>query len=90
MIGLSPPRRAAAQRVVFPLLVVLSALLIFLGKADQLMFESLRTRVADAAVPILDALSRPLVALGDVVHDLANGPLPWLPRVVQLLRGQIC
>jgi len=64
MIGLSPPRRAAVQRVALPLLVLLSATMVVLGKADQVMFESLRVSVTDTASPALDVLSRPLAALG--------------------------
>jgi rod shape-determining protein MreC len=64
MIGLSPPRRAAVQRVALPLLVLLSATIVILGKADQVMFESLRVSVTDTASPALDVLSRPLAALG--------------------------
>jgi len=64
MIGLSPPRRAAVQRVALPLLVLLSATMVILGKADQVMFESLRVSVTDTASQALDVLSRPLAALG--------------------------
>jgi len=64
MIGLSPPGRAAMQRVALPLLVLLSATMVILGKADQVMFESLRVSVTDTASPALDVLSRPLAALG--------------------------
>lgn len=64
MIGLSPPRRARVQRMALPVLVLLSAMMIILGKADQLMFESLRVSVADTASPALDVLSRPLAAFG--------------------------
>jgi rod shape-determining protein MreC len=63
LIWLTPSRRVAFQRFVFPLLVVLSVLLIILGKADQLAFESLRVPIADAAAPLLDALSRPVGAI---------------------------
>ena len=43
MIRPSPQLRAAIQRTTPPLLVLLSAAIIVLGKADQLMFDSLRT-----------------------------------------------
>lgn len=68
MIGLSAPRRAVVQRVALPLLVLLSASMIILGKADQVMFESLRVSVTDAAAPALDILSRPLAALGHLAE----------------------
>jgi rod shape-determining protein MreC len=73
MIGLSPPRRAALQRVALPFLVLLSATMVILGKADQVLFESLRVAVTDTASPTLDVLSRPLAALGqlmDCARDL--------------------
>ena len=64
MIGLSPLRRAAVQRAALPVLVLLSSTMIILGKADRVMFESLRVSLTDAAAPVLDLLSRPLAALG--------------------------
>jgi rod shape-determining protein MreC len=64
MIGFSPPRRAAIQRVALPFFVLLSATMVMLGKADQVMFESLRVSVTDTASPALDVLSRLLAALG--------------------------
>jgi rod shape-determining protein MreC len=67
VIWLSPSRRAAVQRIVFPLLVALSAMLIILGKVDQAMFESLRVSLTDAAAPTLYALSRPLATVGDLI-----------------------
>jgi rod shape-determining protein MreC len=66
VIRLSPPRRASLQRVTFPLLFLLSVTMIILGKADQVMLESVRVMVADAAAPVLDVLSRPLFALADL------------------------
>jgi rod shape-determining protein MreC len=68
VIRLVPPRRAAIQRVSFPILVLLSIAAIVLGKADQAVFESIRMSVADAAAPTLDALSRPLVAAEDMAE----------------------
>ena len=64
MIGLSPPRRVAMRRMALPLLVLLCAIIIILGKADQVMFESLRVSLTETASPALDVLSRPLAALG--------------------------
>jgi len=59
MIRLSPARRAMIERITFPLLVLLSAVMIVLGKADQVVLESLKNSVMDAAAPALDMLSRP-------------------------------
>ena len=72
MIRLSPPRRAALQRVSLLLLVLLSAMMIILGKADQVMFESLRVSVTDTAAPLLAIASRPLTAL-EALADRARG-----------------
>src|SRR5690242_4561546 len=60
---ISAARRATIERVSLSLLVVISAGMIILGKADQVVFQSLRTSVMDSAVPALDVLSRPAVAL---------------------------
>jgi len=72
VIRLSPPRRAALQRVSLLLLVMLSAMVIILGKADQVMFESLRVSVTDRAAPLLAIASRPLTAL-EALADRARG-----------------
>jgi rod shape-determining protein MreC len=66
---LSPLRRAAVQRIVFPVLIFLSVIMIILGKVDQVMFEPLRISLTDATAPILDALSRPVVAAGNMIDD---------------------
>jgi rod shape-determining protein MreC len=62
--------RATIQRTTPPLLVLLAAAIILVGKADQTMFDSLRTRLTDDAAPALDVLSRPLAAAGSVVDRL--------------------
>jgi rod shape-determining protein MreC len=69
MIVLSPSRRVAMRRVALPIFVLLSAMTIILGKADQVVFESLRISVADTASPALDVLSRPLAALGHLTDS---------------------
>jgi rod shape-determining protein MreC len=66
VIRLSLSRRVALQRVTLPVLVVLSATLIILGKADQVMFESLRRSLTDTAAPLLDLVSLPLAAAEDL------------------------
>jgi rod shape-determining protein MreC len=72
VIRLPLSRRAALQRVTLPLLVVLSATMIILGKADQVIFESLRMSVIDRATPLLDLASRPFAAVEDLA-DRARG-----------------
>jgi rod shape-determining protein MreC len=58
---------AMLQRTTPTLLIVLAVAIVLVGKADQTLFEPLRTRVTDAAAPVLDALSRPLAAGADAV-----------------------
>ena len=60
--------RAAIQRTISPLLILLAAAIVIVGKADQTMFDSLRTTVTDDAAPVLDALSRPLGAAATVAE----------------------
>lgn len=67
---ISPARRAAIERMSLTLLVVISAVMIIVGKADQVVFQSLRNSVMDAAAPALDMLSRPAAVL-----DAAAGRL---------------
>jgi rod shape-determining protein MreC len=70
MMRISPARRAAIERMSLTLLVVISAVMIIVGKADQVVFQSLRNSVMDAAAPALDMLSRPAAVL-----DAAAGRL---------------
>ena len=46
--------------------------MVILGKADQVMFESLRVSVTDTASPALDVLSRPLAALGRLADGVRD------------------
>ena len=70
MIWLSPQARAAVQRTMLPILVLLSAAIVVLGKADQLLFDSVRTAVTDTVAPVLEAVSRPLAAAGSVIDNV--------------------
>lgn len=70
MIWLSPQTRAAVQRMMLPILVLLSAAIVVLGKADQLLFDSMRTAVTDTVAPVLEAFSRPLAAVGSVIDNV--------------------
>jgi rod shape-determining protein MreC len=69
---ISPARRAAIERMSLTLLVGISAAMIIVGKADQVVFQSLRNSVMDAAAPALDMLSRPAAAL-DAAADRLRG-----------------
>src|SRR5438270_4982310 len=72
MMRTSPARRAAIERMSLTLLVVISAALIIVGKADQLAFQHFRNSIMDAAAPALDMLSRPAAAL-DAAADRVRG-----------------
>src|ERR1700747_2066097 len=72
MMRISPARRAAIERMSLTLLVVISAAMIIVGKADQVAFQSVRNSVMDAAAPALDMLSRPAAAL-DAAADRVRG-----------------
>jgi len=70
VIRLSPQLRAAIQRTVLPLLILVSAAIIVLGKADRMLFDSLRTATADSLAPALETLSRPIGAVDGVVDRI--------------------
>jgi len=72
MMRILPARRAAIERTSLTLLVVISAAMIAVGKADQVAFQSLRNSVMDGAAPALDMLSRPAAAL-DAAADRLRG-----------------
>jgi rod shape-determining protein MreC len=72
MMRISPARRAAIQRMSLTLLVVISAVMIIVGKTDQVAFQYLRNSTMDAAAPALDMLSRPAAAF-DAAADRARG-----------------
>jgi rod shape-determining protein MreC len=72
MMRISPARRAAIERMSLTLLVIISAVMIIITKADQVAFQSVRNSVMDAAAPALDMLSRPAAAL-DGAADRVRG-----------------
>ena len=78
MIRLSAQLRATIQRTLLPLLVLLSAAIIVLGKADQAAVRVAAHSVTDGVAPVLDALSRPLAAVDGVV-DRVRGVVTALP-----------
>jgi rod shape-determining protein MreC len=72
LIRLSSARRAALQRVFFPLLVTLSATVIIVGKVDQVALEPLRISAMDAAAPLLELLSRPNILFDTAIEDAGS------------------
>ena len=78
---LPPSHRAAIQRIIPPLLVALSAIMVFIGKVDETAFQSLRVSVTDVAAPSLDVLSRPLAAVEDIIADVSRTLLVYRDNV---------
>lgn len=70
MIRLSVPLRHALARLVLPLLVAASFALMLLGKADALLAERMRTRLADLLTPVYAALAEPARGIRDVVEEV--------------------
>ena len=67
MIRLCASLRATIQRTTLPVLALLSAAIIVLGKADQTMLDTVRTAMGDGLAPALDMMSRPLQAASGIV-----------------------
>ena len=59
--------RATVQRTALPFLVLLSAGVVVLGKADQMLLDSVRTTMTDAVSPALDVISRPVAGVSNLV-----------------------
>ncbi|MGE4279032.1 MAG: rod shape-determining protein MreC [Magnetospirillum sp.] len=74
-VGRLATLRLLAQRFAFVSLVVAAFALMILGKADIVLIERVRTSVADAVAPILDALSRPAATVAEIsesIRELAS------------------
>jgi rod shape-determining protein MreC len=72
IIRYAAPVKAAAQRFAFLLLLALAVGLVVLGKADAVLVERLRTTVADAFAPILDALGSPMATIDETIADIRD------------------
>jgi rod shape-determining protein MreC len=66
------PVRAAAHRFAFLVLLALAVGLVVLGKADAILVERLRTTVADAFAPILEALASPMATVDETIADIRD------------------
>lgn len=66
------PLKALAQRFSFLLLVLASIGLMMVGKIDAVLVDTVRARVTDAFVPILDAFSRPAATAARFVESLVE------------------
>ncbi|HEU0070578.1 MAG TPA: rod shape-determining protein MreC [Alphaproteobacteria bacterium] len=59
--------RGFAQRFAFASLFVLAFVLMMLGKAENMVVERARGAISDLAAPILDAVSRPVATVTDLI-----------------------
>ena len=67
MIRFPSQARATIHRTTLPVLVLVAGAIIILGKADETVWDRMRTTTADSFAPALAALSRPIAAAGDLV-----------------------
>ena len=63
------PVRTFAQRFAYIGLIVAAAMLMLVGKMEPAAFERARAQVTDAIAPILDAVSRPMDAIHDMIGE---------------------
>lgn len=68
-LRLSAPMRAAAQRLALPLLIIFSAFLAVLGRADLLLADHLRVAAIEVLTPILQVIAQPV---GTVAQGVAR------------------
>ena len=66
---IAQPVKTVAHRFAYMALVLAAVGLIVLGRIDVATVESARTQILDAATPILDALSQPVMTLNRFVDE---------------------
>ncbi len=66
---IATPIKAWAQRFAVLLLIGASFGLMLMGKADVVMIERARTTVSDAVAPVLDAASRPVASVAELLRE---------------------
>jgi rod shape-determining protein MreC len=69
---LSPPVKAAAQRLALPTLVFVAVLLTVLGKGDVLFIDKFRSAIADTMAPALEFVAQPLAAGSAAIAAVEN------------------
>jgi rod shape-determining protein MreC len=72
MIRISIQARQALARLTLPVLIVVSFVLMLLGKADALLAERARTALADGLAPIYTVITSPLGRLNSAVTEAVN------------------
>lgn len=66
---IAAPIRGFAYRFAYIGLVMGAFALMMLGKADEVLMEQVRAHVTDTVAPIMDALSRPVATINDLVNQ---------------------
>ncbi len=66
------PAKTWAQRLGFVFLLSAATALMLVGKADTTLVERIRATVTDSVAPILDAASRPVGTVVDVVEQIRD------------------
>jgi rod shape-determining protein MreC len=69
---LAAPLKAIGSRFALPLLIIASAVLIVLNKADSGLFERIRTPFVDAVEPVLEFFARPAATLDAVTEHVES------------------
>lgn len=69
VLRFAAPVRNVTQRFAYLFLLFGALAIILLGRADPQIFERTRVAVTDMVTPLLDAASRPLATVSDVVNE---------------------
>lgn len=70
VVRVAAPLRSLAQRLTFLLLLGASIGLLMIGRTDPRIFEEARMTLIDSTTPVLDALSRPVATVSDIIDHL--------------------
>jgi rod shape-determining protein MreC len=68
-LRLTVPFKGVVQRFALLSLVLAAFGLMILGKAETVLVERMRTGVTDVVAPVLDALSRPVATMAEIVDN---------------------
>mgnify|MGYP001181113726 FL=1 len=69
VLRFAAPVRNLAQRFAYIFVLFGALAIILIGRADQQIFERVRVSVTDVVAPILDALSRPVATISEIIQE---------------------
>ncbi|MEE2934101.1 MAG: rod shape-determining protein MreC [Pseudomonadota bacterium] len=69
VLRFAAPVRNVAQRFAYIFLLFGALAIIVIGRADQQIFERVRVSVTDVVAPILDAVSRPVATISEIIEE---------------------